>query len=94
MPERTEKLRTTLAELHQELADAGGLDPESRALLQASLQEILDALANAPSGAGLQGHPLPLIERLREAGPRLEAKHPELAAVVGRLLDTLASLGI
>jgi hypothetical protein len=90
MPERTEKLRTTLAELHQELADAGGLDPESRALLQ----EILDALANAPSGAGLQGHPLPLIERLREAGPRLEAKHPELAAVVGRLLDTLASLGI
>jgi vacuolar-type H+-ATPase catalytic subunit A/Vma1 len=93
MPERSEKLRTTLADLHQQLAQAGSLDADSRALLQEALREILDTLESSPSGAGLPGESS-LIERLRDAGRRVEGEHPKLAAVVERLLDTIASLGI
>jgi len=94
MPERSEKLRTTLADLHQQLAEAGSLDAESRALLQGALREILDALESSSSGAGLRAQSSSVIERLRDVGRRVEGEHPKLAAVVERLLDTLASLGI
>jgi hypothetical protein len=93
MPERTRRLQATLAELHQELAEAGTLDAESRALLQAMAQEIRASLDGA-TGA-LQPPPADsVVDRLRTTALRLEVEHPRVAAVIGRLLDTLASVGI
>lgn len=94
MPARTRKLQATLAELHEALAAAGNLDAESRAQLQAIAQEIQGALTDSASAARVMPPASGLSERLRTEALRVEAEHPRVAAVVGRLLDTLASLGI
>jgi hypothetical protein len=94
MSDRTEKLRSTLGELHDELSGAAALDGDSRALLESALGEIRAALAQPVPHATLVAEPLVLAERLRDAALRVEGEHPALAAAVGRFLDALASLGI
>ncbi len=94
MTDRTERLRSTLAELHDELSGANALDTESRALLESAVREIRLALAPSDPHASLAAEPGLLVERLRDAARRVEGEHPALADAVGRFLDALASLGI
>lgn len=94
MSDRTGKLRSTLSELHDELSGADALDADSRALLEAAVGEIRDALAQPVPHDTLVAEPLVLAERLRDAARRVEGEHPALAEAVGRFLDALASLGI
>lgn len=83
------RLQELLADLHRELSSAAAVDPESHKLLDQVLRDIQQL-----SGDGSRRVPEGAIGRLRQAGLRLEAEHPQLANAVGQLTDTLAKLGI
>lgn len=89
MPEQ--ELRETLETLHRELSQGAALDPESRHLLAELASDIEALLAQERAEPAAGG---PLAERLRAATERFEESHPDLTAVVGRLADLLANLGI
>ena len=82
-------LREELERLHRELSETSTLDEEARALLGELAEEIERMLAEETSGAAA-----PLADRLRAATERFEETHPQLTAVVGRVADALANLGI
>lgn len=85
-------LHHTLAELRRELADAGQLATEDRALLEAAMRDIQQALDRA---ATVQSDPTPAPgEALEGAAVRLEAEHPGVAGAVRALVDALGKAGI
>jgi len=86
-----EKLRTTVSELEQVLRGTKNLDKESRQILEQAVQEIRAALQpETRSETDRQS----LIEGLRESVERFESTHPSLTAVLSRLIDGLAQMGI
>ena len=89
MPKR--ELRERLAELHAELERSPAVDVESRRLL-ASLADDIDGVLDR-EGVAATDH-ASLSERLAEAVREFEKSHPQLAAAVGRVADTLSNLGI
>ena len=85
-------LHDTLAELRRELAEAGQLAADDRALLEAAMHDIQHALGRAAivesdttSAPG---------EALEGAAVRLEAEHPGVAGAVRALVDALGKAGI
>ncbi|MCG8589260.1 MAG: DUF4404 family protein [Proteobacteria bacterium] len=88
MPERSSRLADTLAELHQQLEDTHDLAPEDREELERAADEIREILGPEASA------PAELSERLRKTVRRFEETHPRLTAVVGRVIDALADMGI
>jgi hypothetical protein len=82
-------LRDELERLQKELSETTTLDPEARELLGEMAADIERLLAQDESGGAE-----PLAERLRAATERFEETHPKLTAVVGRVADALANLGI
>ena len=93
MSQRLEKLRTTIADLEQELSGLDTLDAESRALLEEAATEIQSAL-HKNDHAALHTGSEPVAERLADAARSFESSHPTLAGVVQKLIDALAQLGI
>ena len=85
-------LRQTLMELQRELAEARLLAPEERALLESTVREIEQALAQSTpiedAAAPAPG------DALEGAAVRLEAEHPNVAGSVRALVDALAKAGI
>jgi septal ring factor EnvC (AmiA/AmiB activator) len=90
MADRLEKLRSTLSELEKELAAVDSLDDEAREKLAAAAADIADTLRRGKRTAQTSQAEDSLKDRLVD----FEASHPQLAIVVGRLLDGLAQLGI
>ena len=90
MPERIEKLRTTVTELEAELASLSELDDPTRALLEEAVSELQATLTKQPA----EIEPQSLTERLTEAAEAFESSHPTLFAVVKRTIDALAQMGI
>jgi hypothetical protein len=88
MTEDHSELRETLALLHQQL-EGHDLDDEARTLLRSALNEIEERL----DAEGDDEVPS-LSERLSEMTLQFEESHPQLAEAVGRVVDTLANLGI
>ena len=84
------ELREHLKQLHEELEAAESVDPESRALMADLLDDIHALLGDADAGSSRQS----LVDRLGEATRSFETTHPTLATTVGRVMDTLANLGI
>ena len=78
----TERLKTLLSELHQELHEIGEMDPETRKILT-ELGEDIDSVTSA--GAA---------ERARELETRFAAEHPVLERLAREIADTLAKMGI
>ncbi len=85
------ELLERLAELHAELERAGTVDDESRRLLATLADEIGALLESSPEGGEEHAS---LAERLGESVREFEESHPQLAAAVGRVADTLSNLGI
>jgi hypothetical protein len=83
-----EHLRETLADLHRELAATEAIDAELDSELRATLEEIRAKLA------GDEALEQPLLERVRDLMLRFEGAHPTLSEAVGRVVQTLARLGI
>ena len=85
-------LHQTLTELRRELAAAGQLAPDDRALLEAAVRDIQHALEQA---APVQSAAAPAPgDALEGAAVRLEAEHPGVAGAVRALVDALGKAGI
>jgi hypothetical protein len=80
-------LRALLAQLHERLASAGSLDPESRRMLSTVARDIEQALTKDDAEA-VDAEP---VEAL---AVRFEADHPSLAGVLRQIMDTLGKAGI
>lgn len=81
-------LDETLDELHQQLQDAGNLDPDQKERLRQAAKEIQTTLDD--SSVSSYG----LAERLQKATVHFEHTHPQLTNTIGRIADLLAQLGI
>jgi hypothetical protein len=87
-----ERLQSTLRQLHDELSQAEGVDPETLARLQTLTDEIERAMAKrgTQSPADVEAHASGLKDMLL----RFEAEHPQLSVAAGRVADALAAMGI
>jgi hypothetical protein len=90
MADRLEKLRNTLAELERELASVDSLDDEARERLADAAAEIAATLRRGRRTEETSQAEESLKDRLVD----FEAQHPQIAILVGRVLDGLANLGI
>ena len=90
MADRLDKLRAALSELEAELDAVDSLDDATREQLADAAAEIAASLRRGKRSEKTQHAEHSLQTRLDE----FEASHPQLALIVGRLLDGLAQLGI
>ena len=86
-----DQLRDSIAHLQEELSAGDPLSAEDREQLESVLGEVSGILESdepesSPS-AGAFDHLPTLVERF-------ETTHPSLAAVLGRIADSLSQLGI
>ena len=86
-----EKQRATISELERELRGVRSLDAESRLVLEQAVQDLRTALQKVDRSAAERQS---LVERLQESVERFESTHPSLTAILGRLIDGLAQMGI
>lgn len=90
MADRLDKLRATLSELEHELREMDSLDDTTREQLASAAAEIAASLRRGKRSEETLRAEDSLQGRLTD----FEASHPQLAIIVGRLLDGLAQLGI
>lgn len=81
-----------LKELHGQLRRAESTNDSDRELFKQLQNDVEKLLANAATGSTLERQPL--LEGLQEATQRFEVSHPELTAVMGRVIDALSAMGI
>ncbi|MCH8922991.1 MAG: DUF4404 family protein [Planctomycetes bacterium] len=91
MSDSLEKLRATLADLHDELESVELLDEQTSGLLKGAVDDI-NASLEQQDAAALRDESLGT--RLSEAARGFEESHPALAHLVGNILDALAGIGI
>jgi predicted component of type VI protein secretion system len=89
MPEQ--KIKATLAELHEELAGMDNLDPALRELLEQVDGEIHDLL-NDESPAPQQTSAI--RKRVEALGARFAAEHPASERFFQELVATLGRIGV
>ena len=86
-----DQLRESIAHLQDELAGGEPLSPEDRTRLESVLGEVSGILESEESGSSGEGG---IFDDLPTLVERLESTHPNLAAVLGRIADSLSQLGI
>ena len=77
-----ERLKSLLAELHEELHQVGEIDPDTRKVLSelnANIEEVASVSA---------------AERARELESRFAAEHPVLERIAREMADLLTKMGI
>jgi hypothetical protein len=89
MQGRLDQLRATLADLAAELRSIDTIDDATRHELETAALEII-SLLHRSENLEPSASPETLKDRLLE----FEASHPNLAAVVNRLIDMLGQMGI
>ena len=82
-----DRLKRKLAELQQELAGLTNVDPEVRQRLEQTLEELQDVTAEVDTHPGL-------TQRLTESARHFEETHPNLAGMIGSVIDALGRMGI
>jgi hypothetical protein len=87
-----EDLHSHLSKLHEELAAASRVDPQSRQSMGDIMRDI-KRLIDEPSGRSLPHDPS-LPDRLEEIALRFEADHPTLAASARGFVDLLGKAGL
>ena len=87
-----ERLQSTLRQLHDELAQAEGVDPETLARLRTLMEDIERAMdrRDRQSPADVEAH----ASGLKDLLLKFEAEHPQLSVAAGRVADALAAMGI
>jgi hypothetical protein len=87
-----ERLQSTLRQLHDELAQAEGVDSETLARLRTLTDDMQRALdkRDKESPADVETK----ANSLKDLLLKFEAEHPQVAAAVGRVADALAAMGI
>jgi hypothetical protein len=103
MPHDRARLEIALRQLQAELETLSGLDPQVRARLEHTIEEIQAELEEADEAeepdelADTPTHPAgesSFAERLSETARHFEDTHPNLAGMVGSVIDALARMGI
>jgi hypothetical protein len=90
-----QRLVDMLQQLHAELAKAEGADPETLSLLQTLTGDIQRVLGKRTGGGQeLTEEAEPVASGLQNLLLKFEAEHPELAATIGKIADSLAAMGI
>ncbi len=82
-------MKELLGELHEELGSGGELDAETAEKLAVVRNDIGSYLEDDSSH-----EPANLADRTRDLIQHFEADHPTLTAVVNRIADALAGMGI
>lgn len=77
-----EKMRQVLEELRDEIRRIGPANPDLHAL-QAKVTHALEA----------GGH-LPVVEEIRESAGKIEARYPQLTAILNNVMNSLSNIGI
>jgi phytoene/squalene synthetase len=90
MPDRLDKLRTTLAELEAELRELDSIDDATRDVLADAAAEISATLRRGKRSPETKRAETSLKGQLAD----FEASHPQLAGILTRLIDGLGQLGI
>jgi len=90
---RTPELREHLQALQKELANTDAVDGDARELLERLLADIQSILDRSEEEEDPQSRGS-LVERLENATREWETSHPTLATAIGRVMDTLANMGI
>lgn len=88
-PRRT--LEKSIAHLRDELADGEPLTAEDRSLLDRTLADVAALLDEEQSDPSFSDT---IYAELQDLAERIEATHPTLAVVVGRIVDSLSQIGI
>ena len=88
MADNHARLKTLLDELVAELRTVETADEATRQQLEQAATEIIQALHRLETGEAAG------TESLRDRLVEFEASHPNLAAVVHRLIDMLGQMGI
>ena len=91
MTEQIDKLRSTVAELEDELRVLDRVDGETRAVLEQAVLDILAALHAAAPG---ERAPQSLLDRLQAAAQEFEESHPTVTGILSRVIDGLGRMGI
>lgn len=94
MSEKSQSLRATLDELHEQLESVETRDPEVRGLLTRAMEDLRAALDASVGDEVTRPEEEGLTERFEEAAAYFEEEHPLLAGTVRRLIDTLSQMGI
>jgi hypothetical protein len=91
MTEQIDKLKSTVAELEDELRVIDRVDGETRAVLEQAVLDILAALQAAAPG---ERAPQSLLDHLQAAAHEFEESHPTVTGILSRLIDGLGRMGI
>ncbi|MBI3465221.1 MAG: DUF4404 family protein [Planctomycetes bacterium] len=94
MSDAVQNLRDTLNQLHQQLEAAPDIDPEMRALLAVTVQDIHARLEGGADTESDSEPPESIPDRLSEAIGHFEGSHPTLAGTLGSIIDALSRMGI
>lgn len=90
---KTDDLHSTLQQLHEELARARRVDPESERLLRELMADISKLIGDNKAG-NLPAESAGVVDRLVDASKGFEENHPGLVAAIGRLADALSRIGV
>lgn len=88
-----DRLKATLAELHQQLEGTEIADPQLRQLLYEEMREMREVLERSEEHPVPQPHPS-LMDQLNAAATEFEASHPTISTLIGRVVAGLRELGI
>lgn len=95
------RLETALNQLQIELHALEGVDPQVRQRLERTIEDIQRELREPVADAALteptaetEKHPGSFADRLTDAARHFEETHPNLAGMVGSVIDALARMGI
>jgi hypothetical protein len=86
-----DQLRESIQHLQEELTSGEPLSSEDRSRLETVLGEVSGILDSEDTAATAEGKSFGDLPTLVE---RFESTHPKLAAVLGRIADSLSQLGI
>jgi hypothetical protein len=84
--------RELLQQLHEEINNTQTVDEKGRELLQ-DLDGDIHALLERSEEHQAQVHPS-IVQTLESTIDHFEVTHPELTALISKLLDTLSNAGI
>jgi hypothetical protein len=85
-----DSIRELVEALDQELAKNHQLSPQDREMLEGLRVELNTALSHSGRPAIEAG----IVDKVRDAAERLEASHPDLTAVLMRMMDSLVKMGV
>jgi hypothetical protein len=86
------EFRKTLRQLHSEIKNTQAVDEKGRELLR-GLEGDISALLERSGENPMPLHPS-LVQRLEAAISHFEVTHPELTALISKLLESLSTAGI